>query len=415
MKRQIEYSPQTNLVYFIGRNDDAKYPIALFVAGELKLFTKFKFTNEVNTLCTRAYIHGKRQTFNDEDVARATEIEVLNMLNLSSKRVCYFVNKVYKTIKITKVSNVARSSTPASVQDEFLVDIKSLKPEFINAIDGMIQSPVLRKSSRFGTYIPSKFVQLLTKSTSSVYVPVPTAKKPDSASQEITYTLVCDGDVSKAAELTLQKRIGGSVIENVTLGTVLDYSVTPASAFKDKTHRIIDCLTCFLGEKNTIGFELGEELWRAYEASKIDGNIDKPKCAEVNYWLELNDPGAGPEIVIVKYKGDKFVSQDWVGAIDDGVITIYDEYKSAEDIIRKNLDRMGNETRFHISSAAGGFIWAIHEKLKKESKNQSQHRNQHRLPQILIRKPKRNPLLHLWQLVQFLQWQPQKQTSLLSI
>lgn len=368
MKRQIEYSPTDNLVYFISRNGDTKYPIAVFVGGELKLFTKFKFTNEVNTLCTRAYVHGKRQTFNDEDVARSTEIEIMGMLNLGAKRVCYFANKVYKTIKITKVSNVARSSTPASVQDELLIDNASLKLEFVNAINALIQSPVLRKSSRFGTYLPSKFVQMLTKSTSSVYVPVPTMKKPDSSSQEITYTIACDGDISKIAELTLLKQIGGSIIEKVCLGGVHDYSIIPANAFKDKARKLVDCLTSVLGQKSTINFELGEELWRAYEASKIDGGIDKPKTTSTNYWMELSDTSAGPEIVIVKYEGDKFVSQDWVGSVDNGVVTIYDEFVAAEKIIRGNFARMGNETRYHMSFIDGDFVWKIHENLEKEIK-----------------------------------------------
>lgn len=379
MKRRITYSPASHLVYF--DNGANERPIAFIKGGEPILFANFKNSKDVTILCSRAYIHEKPQTFNDEDDARETEIETIALYNLSTKRTCYFVKKNDLKFKISKVTNTGRNCCPNTLQDEY--ELNAVSPWELAALEALINSSGYIEHPKYGTYLPTKFAQFLLKNKpTKVDIPAPNATtpkfNPNSGVKctDVKYVIVCDGVFNKKAKLTLQKTINGNVIEEIEFAAVECYTINPTAAFRCMKSQILAIMTKLRQNGSTeLDLETGETFWRAYEASKIVTDLKrppKPKEPIVGYWLVIDDSSAGKEICVEKFTDARFVDAIYVGTIENDKTYIYPEYEAVADIITSNMIICsGAGMRGPLSISDAETIWAAGEEYEKnQQKNQ---------------------------------------------
>lgn len=343
--------------------------------GEVMLLYRTCDDKAISTICQNIVFGDINTVPIDYEMMVKLTADYTKSMIPATKRVIYTANVIGIFATIIKYDNSARRTEPKTEICRWVLSVKDMPQSERNALFALLNSPVQFKT---GAYIPSSFAGVITKGLCPK-----SNNKLMMNKYDINYVVQCDG-MPGNFDITLVKTIGKKIITRITLGHVKNYEFLVVPEFAEVRANIERYVyTMNIPQIFTISIEDAEQFVRMFEAPKltptnIDSKAEKFMINEpdifiatndrINYWLELNETSAGREIVVAKYKGDKFVYHDWVGVIDDGSITIYDEYASAEDIIRKNLYRMGSEPRFHLSSAAGEFIWEIHENLEKESK-----------------------------------------------
>lgn len=93
--------------------------------------------------------------------------------------------------------------------------------------------------------------------------------------------------------------------------------------------------------------------------------FDAPDRHEVNYWLHIDNNGEEPELVVEQHIGDKFAGMTYIATIKpDRSLIIYDEFTSADTIIRRNFSRMKPGGGYHMSKIDGEYIWRAYEASK---------------------------------------------------
>ena len=252
----IEYSKADNLIYYNPRLG-MKIPIAFVpVTGNIELLINSSSPWRTKQLCNQAVSTKAPQDIDDVPILHN---DAIRLVDLTKKRVCYFakVNGVY--LRITKVENVGRNNNPSNVLETTNYLLSKMPKDLVRALESIIDNPEMRTIPKFGTYIPLQMAKHIRNvSSQRLKYGVPYIFK----FIRVAYTKTCD--------YRLVREIDNNVVWSETVANCDINGVHVTPRFDEVTSIITDLIAKDEGVI-VLSNEIGEILFRAYEASVIEG------------------------------------------------------------------------------------------------------------------------------------------------
>ena len=315
----IEYSKADNLIYYSPRLG-TKIPIAFVpVAGTVNLLINSSRPWYTKQLCGRAISTKVPQDIKDVPLIHS---DAVRLTDLTTKRVCYFakVNGMY--LRITKVENVGRNANPSNVLETKNYELSRMPKDLVNALESIIDNPEMRTIPKFGTYIPSN----LAKHIRDVSTPHPKYGVPYTFKFiRVPYARTCD--------YRLVKEIDNNVVWSETVANCDINGVHVTPRFREVVTMITDLVA---KDESTIilSNEIGEILFRAYEASAIE------EPTKYRMALMTKTEGAvfiGKFLVVQKMNGNKVIDTVPVARLNKGEVKPLDGFNECEGVIKQYI------------------------------------------------------------------------------